>query len=202
MRNRRLEKEFDVRYDTETSGIIDGAVALNVASEHGLNATGYQGIQIPVFRRILRDLPIDPAGYAFMDFGSGKGRALMMAAEHGFKRVIGIEFSTKLHNTAQRNIENFRMRSPSASEIVLECGDAAVAEIPQENLVCFLYNPFDCKVMRKVLTNFEEAHRRNKLHMVIVYRNPVCAHLLDNAAFLSIARVARTYHIYETAAAT
>jgi SAM-dependent methyltransferase len=198
MRYRRLERKFDGRYGIDTSGVIDGAVALDVSSEHGMNATGYQAIQIPVFRQILRDLPVDPAGYAFMDFGSGKGRALMMAAEYGFKRVIGVEFSPMLHETARRNIENFRMRNPAASEIVLECRDAAAAEIPRENLVCFLYNPFDCAVMRKLLANLEGAHWANKLPMVIVYRNPVCAHLLDSAAFLSKVRVAHTHHIYQT----
>jgi hypothetical protein len=46
----------------------------------------------------LRDLPIgDYAQYTFVDVGSGKGRMLFVAAEYRFRKVIGVEFATDLH---------------------------------------------------------------------------------------------------------
>jgi tRNA1(Val) A37 N6-methylase TrmN6 len=42
----------------------------------------------------------DLRDYTFIDFGSGKGRALLMAADLQFKSLIGIELRKELHDKA------------------------------------------------------------------------------------------------------
>ena len=113
---------------------------LGVFTEHRLNALGYEGIQITVFRKMLHELNLDPAEYAFVDFGSGKGRALMMAAEWGFARAYGMEFSPVLHEIAQKNIAIFGQRNPRVCPIELRFQDAMEFSIPDENIV-FLLQP-------------------------------------------------------------
>ena len=45
-------------------------------------------------REALRAAPVrDVSQYTFVDFGSGRGRALFVAAEMPFRRVVGVEFS-------------------------------------------------------------------------------------------------------------
>jgi predicted RNA methylase len=41
----------------------------------------------------------------FVDIGSGKGRALIIAAEYAFKRIIGVEYSPSLATICRRNLE-------------------------------------------------------------------------------------------------
>src|SRR3954471_14240439 len=73
--NRSIDRRFDRRFGTDTSGIIAPS-ELRLEGEHAADACHYEPVQVPVFAAIMRDLPIDYARYAFVDFGSGKGRAL------------------------------------------------------------------------------------------------------------------------------
>ena len=52
------------------------------------------------------NLPWDK--FNFIDFGSGKGRCLLMAGILGFKNVIGIEFAKDLCEWAKRNKLSFQ----------------------------------------------------------------------------------------------
>ena len=45
---------------------------------------------------------------AFVDFGSGKGRAILVASRLPFRKVIGVEYSEPLTKIAQENISIFR----------------------------------------------------------------------------------------------
>ncbi|MFZ5891862.1 MAG: class I SAM-dependent methyltransferase [Myxococcota bacterium] len=195
-RDEWLDSAFDRKYGTDTGGIIDDMSQLGVDSVHGQNAFGYEGIQLPVFRRILADLHVTPNDYVFIDFGSGKGRAVMMAAEQHFAAVHGVEFSPVLHEIARRNCAQFRRRNPGSSPISLYCQDAAEFQIPDGNLVCFFYNPFNEQVMRKVLDNIAVALEKSPRELLIAYRNPSCAGLLDAYPFLSPTASNSTYRVY------
>jgi tRNA1(Val) A37 N6-methylase TrmN6 len=46
----------------------------------------------------------------FVDFGSGKWRAIFWAARYPFRRVIGVELSAQLNALARRNINRNRHR--------------------------------------------------------------------------------------------
>src|ERR1700730_9338115 len=43
-------------------------------------------------RTVLRKLDLPKDG-AFIDFGAGKGHVLLIAAQSGFQRIVGVEFS-------------------------------------------------------------------------------------------------------------
>lgn len=198
LRRRWIDAGFDRKHGTDTQGITDDMTELGVFTEHRSNAFGYEGIQISVFRKMLRELDLDPAEYAFVDFGSGKGRALMMAAEHGFTRAYGVEFSPVLHEIAQKNVAVFARRNPRARPIELHFQDASEFSIPDENLVCFFYNPFDDKVMRRVIANIADAHTRYPRKLAVAYRNPVCAEQFDNLGFLQLVNATRGYRLYKS----
>ena len=198
LRRRWVDSSFDRQYGTDTQGITDDMSELGVFTEHRHNAFGYEGIQIPVFRNMLRELNLDPAEYAFVDFGSGKGRALMMAAEHGFARAYGVEFSPVLHEIAQKNAAIFRQRNPRACPIELRLQDASEFSLPDENLVCFFYNPFDDKVMQQVIANIAESYARHPRKLAVAYRNPVCAERFDNLGFLQLVSATRAYRLYKS----
>lgn len=198
LRRRWVDSSFDRRYGTDTQGIIDDMSELGVFTEHRSNARGYEGVQIPVFRRILRELDLVPAEYVFVDFGSGKGRALMMAAEHGFARASGVEFSPVLHRIAQENAAAFARHHPGACPIELHCQDATEFSLPDENLLCFFYNPFDDKVMRRVVANITDSYSKRPRKVAVAYRNPVCAELFDGLEFLRLVRVAPGYRLYRS----
>jgi hypothetical protein len=71
-----------------------------------------------------------------------------MAAEHGFRRIIGIDFAADLCLTARGNVERYRRCSNNSAAISIEQRDASTYDIPNQPGVLCLYNPFNEFVMR------------------------------------------------------
>src|SRR5207245_5268496 len=68
----------------------------------------------------LQALPAVPSQLTFVDFGCGKGRALVLAAEHGFRRVLGIECDAQLFAAAQRNARAYRDAARRIDDIEID----------------------------------------------------------------------------------
>src|SRR5690349_10766861 len=81
---------LDRTYGIETCELVQKPQGAGEHPDHGYL---YEPIQLAVFRRIMAALAIDPHNYTFVDYGSGKGRALVLAAEYGFRRVVGVEYA-------------------------------------------------------------------------------------------------------------
>ena len=138
-----------------------------------------------VTRKIFRDaigaLPIDYRRFVFIDFGSGKGRAILLATEFPFKRIVGVEFSEELHRIAQDNIRRFRSDISKCKDVESVCMDAVDYPLPDDCLVCYFCNPFDATLMAQVLSNIRKSFLRNPREIFIVYYNPKEGHLVDQA---------------------
>ncbi len=70
-----------------------------------------------IFTTRISSLLIDYRQFVFVDFGFGKGTALLLATEFPFKRIIGVEFSPELHRIAEENIKRFPKNSDYSFEI-------------------------------------------------------------------------------------
>ena len=57
---------------------------------------------------MLRALDIDYSDFVFVDYGSGKGRTLLVAAEFPFKKIVGVEIAQELHAIAGKNVDQYR----------------------------------------------------------------------------------------------
>lgn len=184
-----VEARFDRRYGIDTGGIHDDLRALGAEGEHSALAYGYEGVQPGVFRAMVRAAAIAPGGFDCVDFGSGKARALVLAAECGFRRVIGVEFAPRLHEVAVRNVAAFRAVRPNAPPIELHCGDAVDLPLPAGDLMLFFFNPFGAAVLQKVAGNIARALRERSRRIVIAYRNPLHAEVFDQLAhFVPVVR--------------
>jgi SAM-dependent methyltransferase len=194
-----LEERFDHRYGVDTCGLHNDLAALGAGGEHLPHAYGYEPVQPRMFRAILRAAQIDPREFAFVDFGSGKGRALLLAAQCGFPRIVGVELAPALHELAERNVAAFCRRRPNAACIELHCGDAVDLEIPDGNVFLSFYNPFGEVVLRKVAANIERAYRARPRQMVIAYRNPRHSKVLDELGVLRCVVSNKSFSLYRQA---
>jgi SAM-dependent methyltransferase len=198
LRRNRLDRRLDRRYGIQTCGIDDNLSGLGATGEHQVHGFAYEPIQLNVFSDILKSLPIAPNDYCFIDFGSGKGRALILAAEAGFKSVVGIEFAPALHAVARSNVSIYQQQCPGSVPIETHCQDATTFVLPVCDAVLFFYNPFDDVVMRKMLNRIELSWRARKRNLIVVYRNPVYSDIFDNAAFLQTVVTNRAFRVYRT----
>ena len=123
-----------------------------------------------VFRELLTHVDIRPGRDVFVDIGSGKGRALLLAAQFPFRRIVGIEISEVLNRVARRNIDNWS-GGFACRDIELWTGDAAECGIPSDATVIYLYNPFHGPTLSAV---FEAIARSQSLwprRIWIVFNN-------------------------------
>lgn len=93
------------------------------------------------FQSIMRNLPTDVSEYVFVDFGSGKGRTLLLAAEFNFKRIIGVEFARELHDTAVKNVKNYSSASQKCFDLRSK-GRRHIIRHPREPMCSLLLQSF------------------------------------------------------------
>ena len=170
--------DFDQRFGVDTGGWIH-QTELNVNNPNQLHAGSYLGSDPKFFRDSIESLPIDYRHFVFIDFGSGKGRAIMLATEYSFKRVIGVEFSEDLHRIAQENIKRFPNSMSKCKDVECICIDAVAYPLPDDGLVCYFFNPFDATLMAQVLSNIRASFLRKPREIFIVYYNPREGHLVN-----------------------
>jgi SAM-dependent methyltransferase len=197
--DRWVDASLDRKYGIDTCGVDEAIAYPNVPDALRTEFYAYEAIQVPMFRALMRTLDIEPRGYVFVDFGSGKGRALVLAAEHGFRRIIGVELAPALHEAATRNIEIFRSRRSLAAPIELYRADAVDLLIPDSDAFLFFYNPFGESVMRRVAQNIERSFREHPRSLVVAYRNPIHSFVFDELAFLQSVLGNKSFAVYRTA---
>ena len=191
------DRAFDNQYGTDTTDIHEiGALA--IPYENLKYAVRYQPTDMGLFKNIFSDFEIEFSKFSFVDFGSGKGRILLLAAEFPFREIIGVEFSEELHQIAQRNIFKYRSQFPQCPDIFLKCCDAVQSDIPVGSLVCYFYNPFGEKIMERVLLNIEAALKSSRNEIYIIYVDPVHRKLLDQSSFFGLVKIDSRYLIYKS----
>ena len=96
---------FDVEHGTDTGGLIPGS-ELGVGHRHDLFIAGYAGVPPSGSGRRSRagrpgaSLRIEE--YTSLDLGCGKGRAVLLASELGFREAVGMELNARLTEIARR----------------------------------------------------------------------------------------------------
>jgi SAM-dependent methyltransferase len=137
--------------------------------------------------RILRDIAISEDD-VFIDFGSGKGRVLFVAAHYGFHKVIGVELSAKLNQIASRNIAKNQHRLV-CKDVELVTVDAAQYDIPDDVTVAYFYNPFGGHVFSDVVDRIRASLVRNPRDFRLIYVNPVMHDYLIHSGFRVVRKV-------------
>jgi SAM-dependent methyltransferase len=177
--DRKRQRYGDVDYDWEyrvntTSANVDWRARLM-----GVLNSSYQPIEPELFRAIMNSLSVDFSQFTFVDIGSGKGRALLLASEYAFRRVLGIELLPELDAIAQENIRKFSGQHLGCGTIEAVCGDATEFVFPQGPLVILLNNPLPQAGLRKLISNVESSLREEQRPVFVIYANPVLEQVLS-----------------------
>jgi SAM-dependent methyltransferase len=179
---------FDLRYRIETGLRVD-LKRLNIESENKPNGLRYEGTPTIPFCRLmaLMDFPRDSV---FVDFGSGKGKALIAASLFGFKKVVGVEFSKELCEISRRNVENYIVRKKDiVTEFEIFEIDAVNYRIRDDENIFYFYNPFTENVLIKVLCNIINSNLNKPRKILIIYCHP--------AFHKTVEQTNKFYKIYE-----
>lgn len=170
---------FDAEHGTETAGIVP-LWKLQIEGPHREHGVRYQAVEPARVRRCIASLPIEFARFTYVDLGSGKGRSLLVASEFPFQRVIGVEFAIELHQIAEQNLKRFKSSARRCESVQSVCADAAEFDLPDSDLVLFLYNPFGAEVLARVLERLERSLEAHDRTVYVIYHNPVQRELFES----------------------
>jgi len=165
---------FDEANGVRTSGLVAGR-HLNSGHAHDRHATAYYGVAPSVFHALLnrwrRTRPAAIEQTTFVDIGAGMGRAVLLAAERPFRRVIGVELHPGLVRIARRNLSQWRKAGRTRSSVRMIVGDAVDYAFPPGPCVAFLFNPFGAVVMRRWLRATVTAFADRAGELEVLYIN-------------------------------
>jgi SAM-dependent methyltransferase len=131
----------------------------------------YRPLAYLTIRRVLAQVPVSQRHGAFLDFGSGMGRVLILAARAGFQHVVGIELIESLNAIARQNIQS-AARHLAGAQVQVVTTDARLFEIPPSASVFFFYNPFGGQVLSDVFANIRASLSLHPRSHTIIYVRP------------------------------
>lgn len=178
---------FDIRnrlrrVDLEYVSVADLGLSADVAHFHSQSGGD-------LLRQVFAELPIAKGSVA-LDYGSGKGGAIISLHQFGFAEIRGVELSEALVAVAREN-----MRRLAFERVRFFVSDAAQFRDLDDVTHIYMYNPFPCSVMADVLRNIEASLASTPREIHIVYRNAICQDLFDRSSLLTpVSRFTRDRH--------
>jgi SAM-dependent methyltransferase len=166
---------FDLEFGVRTSGLIAGR-HLKSGHRHDRHNTAYYGVAPSVFREMIarwrRTKPVAAMDeFTFVDLGAGMGRAVLLAAEYPFRKVVGVELNVTLARIARKNAALWRTAGRARAPMRIVCADAVEFRLPAGPCVVFLFNPFGAPVMRLLLTGLAKGFAGRVDQLDILYVN-------------------------------
>lgn len=202
----RIRSEFDQRYGVDTDGELDGWTYLSdleIPSSNWIHGNNYAAIEPARFHAVLDALELKFKDLVFVDFGSGKGRALLLASELPFKKVVGIEFSPQLNAVALANLAKGRKFERRCGSVESLCMDFLEFPLPTEACVLFFFDPCDESTLAKMLARISHSLHTHPRELYVIYVAPNLAkeRLLAEASCLTmvIRNAEHNFCAYKTA---
>ena len=166
---------FDARFGTDTSAPV-------FERDQKTSVHFYVATTASIICEILSSLSLQPNKYVFVDMGSGKGRALLVASEFPFVKIVGIELSESLHRIAQENVDRYKPASQQCAAFDLRCMDALDYSYEDAPLVLFLFDPFGRDILQRIIANLESSLKARPRDAYVVYVYPQYEDLLQNSS--------------------
>jgi Methyltransferase domain len=167
---------FDIVRGTDTGGQVSRwKLGGNLASARF--AVRFQPSNPDEIRHAVRFSQVVPSATTFIDLGCGKGRGLIVAAELGFQKIVGVEFSPGLVEICRANVAHLALNNTEVLNL-----DAAQYPFPDDDFVLYMYNPFSKEVMRRVVGNLRASRAKG---ISVIYQRAVCAELFDKCDLLA-----------------
>jgi SAM-dependent methyltransferase len=161
------ERYYEARLGVRTAGPAKTAA---VAQRPGL-CKPYAPIPYRSFFAVMREVEIRPGKDVFLDYGAGRGRALVLAARLPFRRVLGAEIEPGLAEAARENIRRVS-RHLRCRNVEIVTADAAEFGCPDDATVLHFFDPFAGVILEQVIENVRVSLRRAPRRLTILFADP------------------------------
>ena len=152
---------------------------LTITGPNRAHGHDYRPTPCQLFEWALAGIDYDLSKLTFVDHGAGKGRVMLLAAEHPFAAIGGIEFAEELHDAAEMNIAQYPRSKMLCRNVECVLEDASQVGPPEGEAVHYFFNPFSRKVFAEVLSNIVVLYRQKPRRLYLILVDPIAADLVD-----------------------
>lgn len=128
----------------------------------------YVPISYPSFKSVMKHIEIERGQDVFIDFGAGKGRAVVLASTFPFKRVIGVELVPELAAMARENLRRASKRL-RCQQVEIVTADAPEYSLPDDTTIIHFFNPFEGEILSRVAHNIKASLLKSPRRLTIVW---------------------------------
>ncbi len=149
---------------------------------HQLRRSGHDYRPTPrlVFKWAMDMLPEAINRFEFIDVGSGQGRVLLMASHYSFEKITGIEIAEELHNDALLNVAQYPRTHMKCRDINPLHLSAMRLEIPSQDTVFFLNNPFQLSMLERFVGQIVRSYKHSPRRFYIICVDCRDEHIFDD----------------------
>ena len=168
--DRRLEHAHYVAFDRYYGIETFEHAYLDDMGVEGEGRAFYEGIGWLPLRRALAALHPGHRD-VFVDLGSGKGSALIVAGQFPMRRVVGVELADELNVVARENVAKVQSRL-KADAYEVETADVLKWPVPDDLSIVFMFCPFVGDLFEQAMQRIFASFDRNPRPLHLVYAFP------------------------------
>lgn len=128
----------------------------------------YIPISYPSFKSVMKHIKIERGQDVFIDYGAGKGRAVLLASTFPFKRVIGVELVPELAAIARENLRKASKRL-RCQQVEIVTADAPEYSLPDDTTIIHFFNPFEGEILSRVAHNIKASLLKSPRQLTIIW---------------------------------
>jgi hypothetical protein len=116
----------------------------------------------------MRRVVVHPGQDVFVDYGAGRGRAVVLAATRPFRRVLGVEVRAEFAADARANLRRAarRLRCPQVEIVEANATDVGV---PDDATLLHFFDPFAGTTLERLVDEIPASLRRHPRTVTILF---------------------------------
>lgn len=119
----------------------------------------------------MSHIPGDLREFAFVDFRAGRGRAMLLAAQRNFERIVGYEHDVPRYDDLRMNIAQFPRSRMLCRDVQAFQADRGGMSIPDQPCVLYFSNAWREELLSGIMDDVRESYRRKPRRIYLVLEN-------------------------------
>lgn len=155
---------------------------LSIANADISKSSPYEACNYLLLEKLFRAFREHSNSVSLVDLGCGKGRAMVVAAHFGFRKITGIDFAAELCKEATANMLKTNIQFPGLEWRVIE-GNVLDYAISEDDSVFFLFNPFNEETLVSFLDKLDSSLMQSPRTTWFLYVSPLHAQAMLNRGY-------------------
>lgn len=144
---------------------------LTIVNGNTVHSSRYEAVNYFILEALLQKLRTLTNETSFTDLGCGKGRALVVAAHHGFNQINGVDFAKEVCTAAGQHMMELRETFPEL-KYQIQCTNVLDYEISPDESIFFLFNPFGEETLSRFLEKVDISLTQFPRTIYFLYASP------------------------------